>query len=184
MKKNVKLPKLLLAIINTKEIRFVLLGLILIITFLSAKKTFLYVVFTIINGYIIYYTKLYHVPIDVSPLFFLEIVITRYYGLQWMLLFVFLSYIIPKTMAGSSMNWISYVYISIGFIPCIMSVFFKTVPLVYVGYASSVIMYIGGAIFSTTMQPLILALSDGVANVTNNMLWFLIFSDIIVRLLG
>jgi len=183
MKKKLKLSKLLLAIINTKEIRYVLIGLLLLITFISAKKAFVYVIFLILNGYIIYYTKLYHVPIDVSPLFFLEIVITRYYGLQWMLLFVFVSYIIPKTMAGSSMNWISYVYISIGLVPCIISVFFTTVPLVYVGYASSIIMYIGGAIFTSTMQPMILALSDGVANVTNNMLWFLIFSDLMVFLL-
>ena len=179
-----KLSKLFFAMLNTKEVRFLLLGLLLIITFISAKKTFLYVLFTVFTGIIIYYSKLYHFPIDVSPLFFLEVVITRYYGLQWTLLFILLGYIIPKTFAGSSMNWESYIFIGIGLVPCAISMFFKQVPLVYIGYVSSVIQYIGGVMFQATMKPIVLCLSDGIANVTNNILWFLIFSDIIVFLLG
>ena len=179
-----KLSKLFLAMVNTKEIRFLLLGLILIITFLSAKRTFLYVLFTIFTGIIIYYSKLYHFPIDVSPLFFLEVVIARYYGLQYTLLFILLGYIIPKTFAGSSMNWESYVFIGIGLVPVTISIFFKQVPLVYVGYASSVIQYIGGVMFQSTLKPIVLCLSDGIANITNNILWFLIFSEIVVWLLG
>jgi len=178
------MKKQITAIFKAKEMKYILLGLLLIITFLSAKKTFLYVIFTIFTSIIIYYSKLYHFPIDVSPLFFLEVVIARYYGLQWTLLFILLAYIVPKTLAGSSMNWESYIFIAIGLIPVTVSIFFKQVPLIYVGYASSIVQYIGGVIFQSRMKPLILCLSDGVANVTNNMLWFLIFSDLMVLLLG
>ena len=33
------------------------------------------------------------------------------------------------------------------------------------------------------MKPFVLAAADGIANVTNNLIWFLIFSDVIVWLL-
>jgi len=169
--------------VRSKNFKYFLLGLFVIVLFNFAKKTFLYVAFTAFTSVIIYYSKLYHFPIDISPLFFLEIVITRYYGIQWTLLYILIGYIIPKTFAGSSMNWMSYVFISIGLIPCIISIFFKTVPLVYVGYASSVIQYIGGVLFQSTLKPMLLSLGDGVANVANNMIWFLIFSDLVVWLL-
>jgi len=185
MKQKIMKKKLsIMDVLKSKHFRIAVLSITLLIIFSQYKKRAIYVTFLILNGIIIYYSKLYHFPIDVSPLFFLEIVITRYYGLEWTLLFILLSYIVPKTLAGSSMNWMSYIFISIGLIPVVISMFFKNVPLVYLGYASSVIQYIGGVLFQSTMRPMLLCLGDGVANVLNNIIWFLLFSDVIVWILA
>ena len=161
------------------------IGLVLLITlflFFFYRKASLYVFFLGITAIIIYYTKLYHVPIDVSPLFFLEIVITKYYGFGFTLLYVLLAYIIPKTFAGSNMNMNSYIFISISMIANVFVMVFPTMPLIWVGFLTSIIQYIGGMIYQSTMMPVFFCAIDGLGNVANNLLWFLIFSDVIVWL--
>ena len=154
------------------------------IMFLLTKKLFVYTLFVIITGIIVYYTKLYHFPIDVSPLFFLEIVITKYYGIQFTLLFIVLAYIIPKTFAGQSMNWISYVFIGISMVSNLFVLIFPSMPLQIAGYLTSIIQYVCGVIFQSTIKPFFLSIGDGIANVLNNIIWFLIFSDLIVLILN
>ncbi|NTV23818.1 MAG: hypothetical protein HGA85_05595 [Nanoarchaeota archaeon] len=144
------------------------------------KKLVLYSIFVGITAVIIYYTKLMHFPIDISPLFFLEIVITRYYGLGYSLLYIFLAYIIPKTIAGQSMNWMCYIFISLSMVANVFVLFFPSMPLQTVGFLTSVIQYILGVMFQSSFKPLMLSLADGFANVLNNIVWFLIFSDLIV----
>ncbi len=168
--------------ISHKYFRYVLYLPAIILLYALTKKWFIYSVFVGLTAIIIYYTKLYHIPIDVSPLFFLEIVITRYFGLQFTLLYVFLAYIIPKTFAGSNMKFDSYVFISISMVANAFALLFPTMPLLTVGLITSVIQYVGGIMFSMTMKPFFMAAADGIANVLNNLLWFLIFSDLIVML--
>ena len=89
----------------------------LILVFVAIPKQWLlYGIFISVTAIIIYYTKLYHLPVDVSPLFFLEITITKYYGLKHTLFYIFLAYIVPKTFAGSNMKFDSYVFIFISLI--------------------------------------------------------------------
>ena len=157
---------------------------LLLLMFIFTKRIFIYSIFTVFTAIIIYYTKLYHLPIDVSPLFFLEIVITRYYGMQYTLLFVLLAYILPKTYAGSNMKFDSYVFISISMFANVFALIFPEMPLLAVGLITSIAQYIGGVIFQTTFKPLMFSVGDGIANVANNILWFLIFSDLIVFVMG
>lgn len=164
--------------------RILIIALLLLLSFFFIRRASIYLIFTGLTAIIIYYTKLYHVPIDVSPLFFLEIVITRYYGIQYTLLYIVLAYIIPKTFAGSNMKFDSYVFISISMFANIFALIFPNMSLMLVGFLTSIVQYIGGVIFSLTMKPFFIAASDGVANVANNLLWFLIFTDLIIWLLG
>jgi len=165
------------------KLLFWVIAFILIILFFIARRSFLYVFFIAITALIIYYSKFYHIPIDVSPLFFLEIVITRYYSFNHTLLYVLLGYIIPKTFAGSNMKMDSYIFIAISMIANLVSLLFPTMHLMTLGFLMSIIQYVGGILYSTTMRPLVIAAVDGIANVMNNLVWFLIFSDLIIWLL-
>ncbi len=161
----------------------IMLAVVSIILFLVFKKAALYLVFIAMTAAIIYYTKLYHFPIDISPLFFLEIVITRYYGMQYTLIYVFLGYIIPKTFAGTNMKFDSYMFIAISMLANLFVLLFPSMNLMAVGFITSIFQYFLGVMFSMTMRPFFLAVADGIANVTNNILWFFMFSDLIVWLM-
>jgi hypothetical protein len=154
-----------------------------IVLFFVFKEAALYLIFLGLTAVIIYYSKLYHFPIDISPLFFLEIVITRYYGMQYTLLYVFFGYIIPKTFAGTNMKFDSYAFIAISMLANLFVLMFPNMDLMMVGFITSIVQYFLGVLFSLTMRPLFLAIADGIANVTNNILWFFIFSDFIVWLM-
>ncbi|MEM2131166.1 MAG: hypothetical protein QXR96_01455 [Candidatus Woesearchaeota archaeon] len=148
--------------------------------FFISKKWFVFSVFTILTYYIIYYSKLWHLPLDVSPLFFFGVIITKYYGFQYMILFYLLAYFIPKTLAGQSANWISYIFISISWLSFLTVFIFPTLNLRILGYITSLIQFTLSAMFQSTMKPLFISILDGIGNVLNNLIWFLIFSDIIV----
>ncbi len=179
-----KLQKLSKNIFTKKNLIIFLTLIIGIFLFRSYKKITLYSFFIIITGIIVYYSKLYHIPFDVTPLFFLEIVITRYFGLKYTLIYILLAYVLPKTMAGSGMNVISYAFITVSVVCNFLSLFMTGLGLQTVGYVTSIIQYVGGIFVSMTMvgKPFMFSALDGIANVTNNLLWFLIFSDLIVFL--
>ncbi|MFH2020114.1 MAG: hypothetical protein ABIJ34_01790 [archaeon] len=185
MIKHRRRPKVnpLLNLLGSKKLRIIIAFALLLFLVFFYKKAFIYVLFLGVTALIIYYTKLYHVPIDISPLFFLEIVITRYYGLQYTLIFILFGYIIPKTFAGTNMKFDSYVFIAISMFANIFVLVFSGMPLIMVGFITSIIQYIVGVLFSMTMKPAALAMLDGVANVANNLVWFLVFSDIITLLM-
>ena len=165
---------------RSRLLKYLAYASLVFILFMLTKKLFIFSLFVIFTGIIIYYTKLMHFPIDVSPLFFLEIVITKYYGIAYTILFILLAYIIPKTIAGQSMNWMSYVFISISMFSNLFVLIFPAMPLQTVGYLTSIIQYIGGVIFQSSFKPFFLSAADGFAYVLNNLLWFLIFSEVIV----
>ncbi len=158
---------------------------VLILLIMFTKKWFVFGVFTILTYYIVYYTKLWHVPIDVSPLFFFGVVITRYYGFGNMLLFYLLAYFIPKTLTGHSASWISYIFVSISWASFLCVFLFpSSMSLQLLGYITSVIQFTLSAMFQSTMKPLMMSIADGIGNVMNNLIWFLIFSDLVVWILG
>ncbi len=176
--KKIKPEKL----VKSKNFKIGLVSLIFIVLFFSAKKPFLYLIFLVITGIMTYYKKLYHSPVDFTPLFFLEIVITRYYGFKFLLIFIALGYVVPKLLAGGAMKWDSYAFVSISVICCYISLFMTSLDLQIVGYLTSIIQYIGGVIIGAAVRPLLVAVADGVSNVANNLIWFLIFTDLIVWL--
>ncbi|MBT3720736.1 hypothetical protein HN789_04025 [archaeon] len=159
-----------------------IVGLIVIILiFRFAKKTALFVIFAVLTYQIVYYQKLYHLPIDLSPLFFLECVITKYYGLSYTLLFVLIAYLVPKAMVGGLGNWISYVFISIGIMGTLPFILIPGFDLMTGGLLGCLILYLGAAIFQSIGlgKNFIICLSDGIGNILPNIVWFLIFSDVI-----
>ena len=168
---------------TSKNFKYYLLGFFILVLLLFAKKTSFYLMFIGINAVIIFYSKLYHLPIDVSPLFFFEIVITRYYGLNYTLIFILLSYIIPKILAGQGMKWESYAFIGVSILINVISLYMTGLSIQTVGFITSIFQYIGGIFIGMVMRPFVLAAIDGVANITNNLIWFLIFSDLVVWLL-
>ena len=174
----------ILDILASKRVRLWFFIAAILLLFFTYRRMSLYVLFIGITAVIIYYSKLYHVPIDISPLFFLEIVITRYYGFQFTLLYVLLAYIIPKTFAGQNMKFDSYVFIAISMIANVFALVFPGMSLMTVGFLTSIIQYFMGVIFSMTMKPFFLAAADGFANVANNLVYFLIFSDLIILILA
>jgi hypothetical protein len=173
------------SLFSNKKFRYAAIFFFIALSFFFKKRITLYVIFTALTTVIVYYTKLWHVPIDVSPLFFLGVVITRYYGFQYMILFYFIAYLIPKTMAGHSASWISYIFISISWLSFLfVYIAPSSMSLQMMGYLTSIIQFVLAAMFQTTMKPLLISLADGVGNVLNNLVWFLIFSDFVVFLMG
>ena len=165
-----------------KYLRFLPVLLLLI---MLTKKWFVFGVFILLTYIIVYYTKLWHVPIDVSPLFFFGVIITKYYGFGYVLIFYFIGYLIPKTLAGHSANWLSYIFISISWLSFLCVYLFpNSMSLQILGYITSLIQFVLSAMFQSTMKPLLISLGDGVANVLNNLIWFLIFSDLIVWIMS
>ncbi|MBN2368797.1 hypothetical protein JXC34_07275 [Candidatus Woesearchaeota archaeon] len=172
-------------IFSNKKIRYALVIILACVLFFFKKMISLYVVFTAMTAIIVYYSKLWHIPIDVSPLFFLGVVITRYYGFQYMMLFYLVAYLIPKTLTGHTANWLSYIFISISWLSFLFVYIAPgSMSLQTMGYLTSIIQFVLSAMFQTTMKPLLISIADGVGNVLNNLIWFLIFSDLIVFLMG
>jgi hypothetical protein len=167
------------------KFRYGAIAIVLILSLFFKKMITLYIIFTAITYVIVYYTKLWHVPIDISPLFFLGVVITRYYGFQYMILFYTIAYLIPKTLAGHTANWLSYIFISISWLSFLfVYIAPASMSLQTMGYLTSIIQFVLSAMFQSTMKPLLVSLADGVGNVLNNLVWFLIFSDMIVFIMG
>lgn len=179
-RKNVASNNILFSLLFKKGYIKYLKFILIIIFFFISKKLFVFGIFTIITYFITYYSKLWHLPIDVSPLFFFGVVITKYYGFGYMLSFYLLAYFIPKTLAGHSANWLSYVFVSISWISFLTIYIFPNFDLRIIGYITSLIQFTLAAIFQATMKPLFIAIIDGIGNVLNNLIWFLIFSDLIV----
>ena len=73
-KKKVK-PSVLSILLKSKKLGIALLIIFILILFIFAKKASLYLIFVAVTGILTYIKKLYHLPVDISPLFFLEIVI-------------------------------------------------------------------------------------------------------------
>jgi hypothetical protein len=180
-KEETKLQKIL----KSKIFQGLVLLIAIVLIFTFAKNAALFVIFVVLTYQIVYYVKLYHFPIDISPLFFLECVITKYYGFGYTLLFVFLAYLVPKAMVGGLGNWISYVFISIGLMGTIPFMIYPGLDLFTGGMIGCLILYFGAAMFQTfgLGMNLIFCLSDGVGNVLPNIVWFLIFSDVIALIL-
>ena len=168
--------------INYYKILLIIILVAILIFIKPLRKIVFYIFFILITGYITYYSKLYHIPIDVSPLFFLEIVITRYYGIKYTLLFILLAYFGPKILAGHAANWMSYAFVGVSLMANLFVIFFPNMNLQTIGYITSVIQYIGGIFINMTLKPFYFAVADGIANVTNNLLYFLIFTDFIIML--
>lgn len=83
------------------------------------------------------------------------------------------------------MNVLSYAFIALSLTTNAISLFLPaTMSLLVIGYLSSIIQYAGGIGINMTMKPFLFAAVDGVANVLNNLVWFLIFSDLIAFLFG
>lgn len=182
---NIKILKNIVnSISRSKHIGTVFLALIAIVLFFKVRRISLYIIFVLITGILTYIKKLYHLPIDITPLFFLEIVITRYYGLGYMLLFILLGYVIPAVLGGGGFKWESYAFVSVSIFCNLISVFMVGLELQVVGYLTSIIQYVGGIFIGMVMKPFFVAAADGIANVTNNLLWFLIFTDLVIFLLG
>jgi hypothetical protein len=184
-KKDNKLIEFYNKLSTNKAFKYLRFLPVLILLIMFTKKWFVFGAFTIITYIIVYYTKLWHVPIDVSPLFFLGVVVTRYYGFGNMLIFYGIAYFIPKTLAGHSASWISYIFVSISWLSFLtVYIFPASMPLQLLGYITSIIQFILSAMFQSTMKPLMISLADGVGNVMNNLIWFLIFSDAVVWIMS
>ena len=101
-----------------------------------------------------------------------------------MLLFILLGYMIPAVLGGGGFKWESYAFVSVSIFCNILSLFMLNLDLQVVGYLTSIIQYIGGIFIGMVAKPFFVAAADGIANVTNNLLWFLIFTDLVIFLLG
>ncbi len=186
--KNENLNKIFLFLndlFKNKTFKYLRFLPVLLLLIMLTKKWFVFGVFILLTYIIVYYTKLWHVPIDVSPLFFFGVIITKYYGFGYVLIFYFIGYLIPKTLAGHSANWLSYVFISISWLSFLCVYLFpSSMSLQILGYITSIIQFVLSAVFQSTMKPLLISLGDGIANVLNNLIWFLIFSDAIVWIMN
>lgn len=178
-KKKVETP--LQKILKSKIFQGIVILIVIILIFMFAKNAALFVIFVVVTYQIVYYQKLYHLPMDLSPLFFLECVITKHYGVGYTFLFVFLAYLVPKAMVGGLGNWVSYVFISIGILGTLPFMIYPGFDLFTGGMFGCLILYFGAALFQTfgLGMNMIFCLSDGIGNVLPNVVWFLIFSDVI-----
>ena len=156
----------------------------LILSLLAFRKATLYLVFLMVTAVITYYSKLYHLPFDISPLFFFQIVITKYYGFSYTLAYIPFAYIIPKILAGSGFNWESYAFLAVELVANIPVIFLSSLNLEALGMIAIVMLYFGGLCIGLISKPFFVAALDGIANNLGNLTWFLIFSHLISILLG
>ncbi len=166
--------------------RYIIAIVLLLLLFIFFRETAMFVFFVVLTGTIAYYSKLYHMPFDISPLFFFQIAVTRYYGPGYMLILVFFGYIIPKFAAGGGTNMISYVFILQSSLISLMTLLppFAGMDLLTLGLITTVLQYIGGTLINLTMKPLMFSLLEGLATATNNLIYFLALSDVVVFLVS
>lgn len=81
--------------------------LIFFASFFGAKglfKPLLYIVFTIVSGAIVFILSYARSPIDISPVFFLMMIISLKYGFFYAVLFVIIASLVPDLFAGGEVT--------------------------------------------------------------------------------
>lgn len=159
--------------------KVILLFLFVILITLVYRKTGLYLLFILVTGTITFYSKLMFIPFDVSPFFFFQIVIAKYYGIILIIPLIIFGYIIPKLMAGRGIDFPTILYIGVATLISYVSTFLQSMKLGYIGIVSSIVNYIFSGIIGKIEKPIVFAFLHGIPYLTVNILWFLLFGDII-----
>jgi hypothetical protein len=179
-----KINRPLLTFPGSGRLKKAIISLILVLLFLIAKKPVIFLSFIIISGIFAYYSALSMLPIEVGPFFFFEIIIARYFGFNYVILFAVIGYIIPKFMAGGGLKITSYAFIPVIILIAYLSSFFTMLSLSTIGYISSIILYGGEVMINTVFEPFPINFVDVLDDLVNNLAWFLLFSNVAVFFLG
>ncbi|MFH2020372.1 MAG: hypothetical protein ABIJ34_03095 [archaeon] len=133
-----------------KFTRFLLFILILVFLILILRKAAIYIFFTIITGLFVYLNYHIRFPIDLSPVLFFSLIISREYSFWLSVIFIILSGIIPMIFAGGTFDHTTLFYAAlVVFINFISSILSKQ-PLLYVLIPLIIIHHIIAGIGSIT----------------------------------
>lgn len=168
---------------RSKNARKLFLILSFMILFFIAKKPFVFAAFIIISGIFAYYSALSMLPIEIGPFFFFEVVLARYFGINYVIIFAIAGYLMPKLLAGGGLKITGYAFIPIIILIAYVTSFF-TYNLATLGYIACFVLYLAEAMINMIFEPFPLYFIDVLDDLVNNLAWFLLFSNVIVFLLG
>jgi len=120
---------------------FFVLALIILSTLLIIKtqRILIFLALTLISGIICFLNYSTKLPFDITPIFFLSIIITNTYGFGYTVLFVILSGFIPSVLSGGEASMDSFMYLIVNLIVNLLSIQFLGNNIVFGGIVFSVI---------------------------------------------
>ncbi len=103
---------------------FLLLGLIIlsILIIIKTQKILIFLALTLISGIICFFNYSMRLPFDITPVFFLSIIITNTYGFGYTVLFVILSGFIPSILSGGEASMSSIMYLVVNLLVNLLSI--------------------------------------------------------------
>lgn len=157
---------------------FLALGLLL-------KKFLLFLVLTAITIAITYFNYYTRIPIDLTPIFFLSVIISFSYGLLFSVLFVLIVSLPPKLFSGSDFGVKSIFYIIINIIVNFVLVSISPGNIILFGIVGSVVYHLMSATLAGLMEgEIVKELLVSVINIGVSLFYFMNFGLILLRFLG
>lgn len=165
--------------------KFMILGgafIALLIMMLFFKKPMIYLLACITIGSIVYVRYIIRLPFKIEPYLFVSIIISLGYGIGPTIIFVIISMIIPKMLAGGEFDGSSWVYLFLFVMMNVVAIALSSMNIVTLGIILSIADLIILLILGTTMRPD--KIINGVVIVGINILLFYRFGDIFLTLIS
>jgi len=166
---------------------FLLLALIIlsVLIIIKTQKILIFLALTLISGIICFLNYSTKLPFDITPIFFLSILITNMYGFGYTVLFVILSGLIPSVISGGEASMDSFMYLGVNLLVNLLSIQFLGNNIVFGGIILSVVysilVGIGSCITGGVIQKEIFSV---VLAIIVNVLYFSKLAVVIITFLG
>ena len=130
-----------------------LLGLIIlsVLFIIKVSKFLIFLGLILISGIILFVNYQTELHFDISPVFFLSIVITSIYGFHYTIMFVLLAGFIPS-MISRGPDLSIFMYLGVNLLVNLVSMYFPGLSIVYRGIILSFVYSVLVGIISTAME--------------------------------
>ncbi len=160
--------------------KYLLIPLFLIIFFLIDKRYFVYGFLTVFSGiFSFYHDKINRTPIDFKMPLFFGIIITRYYGLHFTLVFFILSDVIPSLLGGGRIQGPTLFFYAWYFIINAAVLLFPQTNIIVIGIILVIVEFFGSIIIKSFFGiPGAVAIVSSVLSVLTRVVYFLTLGEV------
>ena len=165
--------------------RHIAASLLVLIVFLLNNKYFMFGFISILSGvFSFYHDKHNHSPIDFKLALFMGILVTKYFGLTFTILFFIFSDLIPSILGGGSIEGADLLFIGWYFIVNSVVLLFPGADIVVLGIFLVLLETIGSTMIkSFTGFPGMVAFLSSLMSVLVRIVYFLTLGGFFVRIL-
>lgn len=136
--------------------KFAIIGgvaLVALLMMLLFSKLLIYVIICALTGFIVYIRYTLQLPVKIEPYLFFSVIITLGYGIGLTVLFIFISMLIPKLIAGGEVDGSTLVYLVIFLLMNVVALNFRSMGISRVGVLVSIADFIIIIALGAAMKP-------------------------------